>query len=121
MKRVVLAFVVITAMVGALFGSTVGAVAQPTKTKTCSSCHGTSAAVKIKLTKKSSTAKTRKYSITITGGKGTAGWAVFSGKTNIAHKVSSKGTVTLKRGKTYKIRAVKTDSGAKTKTFTVPK
>jgi len=121
MKKTALALVVAIALAGGLFGTVSGAAAKPTKSKSCVTCHGSSSAVKISLTKKSSTAKTRKYAIKITGGKGKAGWAVFLGSKNIARKTSSTGTVTLKRGKTYKIRAVKDDSGAKTKTFKVPK
>jgi hypothetical protein len=121
MKKVLVSLVVIAALTGALFGSVGGAVAKPSKSKSCASCHGTSSAVKIKLTKKSSTSTKRTYTLKITGGKGKAGWAVFSGGKNIKHKTSSKGTITLKRGKTYKIRAVKTGSGTRTKTFTVPK
>jgi len=121
MKRSLVALVVATALVAAMLGTASGAVAGPSKKKTCSSCHGTSSAVKITLTKKSKTSTTRTYYLKVTGGKGKAGWAVFYNGKNIKHKTSSKGTIKLKRGKTYKIRAVKADSGARTKTFKVPK
>lgn len=121
MKRPVVALIVAAALVSALLGTASGAVAGPSKKKACSSCHDTSSAVRITLTKKSKTPTTRTYSLTVTGGKGKAGWAVFYNGKNMKHKTSSKGAITLKRGKTYKIRAVKEASGARTKTFTVPR
>jgi len=35
------------------------------------------------------TTLTTTYSIKVTGGKGVAAWAVFSGKTNIKHKLAA--------------------------------
>ncbi len=121
MRKPVMALVAAGVLATALFGTASEAVAEPPKKKACSSCHDTTSAVKITLTKKSKTSTTRSYYLKVTGGKGKAGWAVYYNGKNIKHKTSSKGTITLKRGKTYKIRAVREDSGARTKTFTVPK
>ncbi|HET6350986.1 MAG TPA: hypothetical protein VFG89_02500 [Coriobacteriia bacterium] len=111
--------VVVGTLAIASFGSASTAVATPGKNKSCSSCHKTSSAVRISVKKQSETTTTATYSVTVTGGNGRAGWAVFSGGKNIKHKSASKGTFTVNRGKSYKVRAVKKGSGSAVKTLTV--
>jgi hypothetical protein len=101
-------------------GAASSATAVPSKTKACTSsgCHRSSSAVKITLTRSSSTTTTVTYKIKVTGGKGTAGWAVLKGATNVKHRTASTGTFTVKKGVAYKVWAVKKGSGAKYKALT---
>jgi hypothetical protein len=110
---------VLIAFVAAAAASASSAVAHPTKRSACSKCHGSSSAVKLVVTQKSSSATKVTYSIKITGGSGTAGWAVLSGGKNIAHKRAKTGKFTVAKGKKIKVWAVKTGSGAKYKSITV--
>jgi len=74
--------------------------------------------VKITLTRASSTTTTVTYNIKITGGSGTAGWALMRGTTNVKHRTASTGKFTVTKGKTYKVWAVKKRSGSRYKTIT---
>ena len=120
MKKVIMIGALVVALVGGAAGAVTSASAFPTKNKPCSTCHGSSSAVKIKLTPSATTTTTATYRIKVTGGSGKAGWAVFSGAANIRHKISSTGTFTVTRGLTYTVRAVKKGSGAAEKTLVVP-
>jgi len=118
MKKTITALVLVAALTIGIVAVASSATAFPTKKKSCSSCHGTSSAVKITLTRSSATTTTATYKIKVTGGKGQAGWAVLKSATNVKHKTASTGTFTINKGTAYKIWAVKAGSGAKLKTFT---
>jgi len=60
------------ALAGVLFAGAATAGATPGRTTVCSNCHHASTAVKLTVTKVSSTAKTVTYKVSVTGGKGTA-------------------------------------------------
>jgi hypothetical protein len=119
MKNTLATTALVLAIVGGMIGAASTATAFPTKTKACSKCHGTSAAVVIKLTKKSQTSTNATYAIKVSGGSGATGWAVFSGTKNLKHKTSATGTFTVARGKTYKVWSVKKGSGAASKSLVV--
>lgn len=118
MKKHIAALVLILAIVVGVVGAASSASAFPTKKSACSSCHGSSTKVKITLTRSSSTTTTVTYKISVSGGKGKAGWALLKGSTNVKHRTASSGTFTVTKGKTYKVWAVKTGSGAKYRTLT---
>jgi hypothetical protein len=120
MKKMLMTGALLVALVGGAIGAASSASALPTKTKKCSVCHAAKAAVKIKLTASAQTTDTATYKITVSGGKGVAGWAVFSGTKNIKRKKASSGTFTVARGATYKVYAVKKGTGSKVKTLVVP-
>ena len=119
MKKTLATTAMILALLAGLIGAASSATAHPTKRVACTGCHAKSTAVKIAVTQTSQTATTTSYSVKVTGGSGTAGWAVLSGGTNIKHKTASTGTFTVPRGATYKVWAVKKGSGAKSKTLVV--
>ena len=119
MRRTIAATVVTAVLMGALVVAVPAATATPRKAK-CSSCHAASSKVKIKLTRTSETTDTATYSIKVTGGKGTAGWAVFQGTKNLKHATKATGSFTATIGATYTFRAVKKKSGSAAKKLTVP-
>jgi hypothetical protein len=119
MKKAIATTALILALVGGVIGATSTATAHPSKTKSCSSCHKSTTATTITLTKVSQTSTKATYKIKITGGTGKAGWAVLRSSSNLAHKSATTGTFTVKRGRTYKVWAVKTGKGSRYKTLTV--
>jgi len=119
MKKLVATTALVLALVAGVASVASTATAHPYKTRACSACHGSSSAVTITLTRKSATTKTVTYAIKVTGGKGKAGWAVMSGTTNLAHRSYYTGTFTVAKGKTVKVWAVKTGSGARYRYLTV--
>ena len=121
MKKTYISLLVVLALSLAVFGTASSAVAFPTKTKSCSGCHPSKAQVKITLKRLSSTKTTAKYRVTVSGGSGTAGWAVLSGSKNLAHKTASTGTFTVVRGKTVRVWAVKTGTGSRSVSLVVAK
>lgn len=120
MKKTVAAIALIVAVTVGIVGIATTATAVPTKKISCSPCHKKTTKITITTTATAEATNTVTYSVKITGGKGKAGWAVFSGKKNIARKKASSGTFTLTRGKTYKVWAVKKSTGARFKTLVVP-
>jgi hypothetical protein len=118
LNKKIAVMVLILALAAAVAGVASTANAFPTKTKACSGCHGSSSAVKITLTRASATSTTVTYKIKVTGGKGTAAWAVLQGAKNVKHKTASTGSFTLKKGVAYKVWAVKKGSGARYKALT---
>jgi len=121
MRKTVATLALIAVLAAGVVGAASSATAAPTKKKSCSTCHKTAAAVKVTVTRVASldTSDTATYKIKVTGGKGIAAWAVLQGTTNVAHKTSKTGTVTLTKGQTYKVWAVKKGSGSKSKTIAV--
>jgi hypothetical protein len=117
LKRTLVAAALILTLAVGIVGAASSATAVPSKKKACSTCHGKSSAVKIKLTRASETSTTATYSIKVTGGKGRAGWAVLKGATNVKRRTASSGTFTVTKGSTYRVWAVKKGSGAKYKTL----
>ncbi len=117
-KKTLVAALVVLAIVVGMVGAASSATASPGKAKSCSKCHKATTKVKIALTRASETSTTVTYKIKITGGKGTAGWALFRGAKNVKHKTASTGTFTATKGKTYKVWAVKKRSGSRYKTIT---
>jgi hypothetical protein len=118
MKKTLMTALLAAALVASVVGFAGTAAAHPTKTKACSSCHGSSSAVTITVKKKSSTAKKVTYTVKVSGGSGSTGWGVLAGGKNLAHKSSTSGTFSIAKGKKVKVWAVKTGSGAKAKTIT---
>jgi hypothetical protein len=118
MKRVLTIGMATVALAGLLLVGATNAVATPGKTTACSNCHHASAAVKISVTKVSSTAKTVTYRVSVTGGNGTAAWAVLSGGKNLAHKTASTGTFKVAKGKTIRVYGVKKGTGSARNTLT---
>jgi hypothetical protein len=119
MKKVLPIAVATVALAGMLLAGATTAAAVPTRTTACSNCHSPSSSVKIKITKVSSTSSAVTYKVAVTGGSGTAGWAVLSGGKNLAHKVASTGTFKVAKGKTIKVYGVKKGTGSARKTLTV--
>lgn len=117
MKKKFAATALILVLVVGIMGLAATATAHPNKTKACTTCHGKSTAVKITLVRLSATSTTVTYSVKVTGGKGGTGWAEFLGASNLARKSAATGKIVLKKGKTYKIWAVKTGSGANFKSI----
>lgn len=117
MRKTLTTIALIAALVAGVGGVAASATATPGKTKSCSNCHDASSAVKITLTKKSSTSTKVTYKIKVTGGSGAAGWAVLKGSTNVKHATSSTGTFTVRKGRTYKVWAVKKGTGSVSKTI----
>jgi flagellar basal body-associated protein FliL len=117
-KKTLVATLLVLAIVVGMVGAATSATAFPSKSKSCSKCHKPTTKVKIALTRASETTTTVTYNVKITGGKGTAGWALFQGTKNVKHKTASTGTFTATKGKTYKVWAVKKRSGSRYKTIT---
>lgn len=88
------------------------AQAHPTYAQACSSCHGGSTAVKVAVTQTAHTATTGTYRVSVTGGTGSAGWAVLDGTLNRARASAATGTFTVPLGRTYRVWGVKLDNGA---------
>lgn len=118
MKRMIAAGVLIAALAVGVMGTVSSAAAVPSKRVACSRCHRASTAVKITLTRSSSTSTTVTYKIRITGGTGTAGWALLRGTRNVKHRTASTGTFTVTKGTTYKVWAVKKRTGSRVRTLT---
>lgn len=120
MKRTLATSLVVIALVGGVFATGTTAIGGPSKSKACnaSGCHKTSSKVKVTLTKKSSTKTTVTYSVKVSGGSGSTGWALYKAGKNIKHKSSSTGTVTLTKGTKYTVRGVMKKTGASSKTIT---
>ena len=121
MKKILTIAVMTLAVAGMLLATATTAVAHPTKKSSCSGCHGKSSTVKVTVTKVSSTSKTVKYKVKVTGGSGSVGWAVLSGGKNLAHKNASTGTFKVAVGKKIKVWAVKANTGANYKALTAKK
>jgi hypothetical protein len=117
MRRILIAAATL-ALAGLLLATTSAAVATPSKSTSCSGCHGRNTAVKISVTRVSRTSTTVKYSVKVTGGSGTAAWAVLSGGKNIARRTASTGTFKVAKGKIIKVWAVKKNTGANYKSLT---
>jgi hypothetical protein len=118
MKKAAITTMVVVALTAALFGGASHATAVPTKQKACSSCHKTSSAVTVALTRKAATSSAVTYSVKIKGGKGATGWAVLSGGRNIAHGRATSGTFTVGNGHTFKVWAVKKGTGSTSRAAT---
>jgi hypothetical protein len=118
MKRALTIGMASLALAGLLFAGATTAGATPGRTTACSNCHHASTTVKLSVTKISSTATTVTYKVTVTGGRGTAAWAVLAGGKNLAHKIASTGTFKVAKGKTIKVYGVKKGTGSRVKTIT---
>jgi hypothetical protein len=118
MKKVLTVFVAATALAAMLLVGATTASAHPTKTSACTGCHSRRTAVKITLTRVSATSTTVTYRVKVTGGSGTAGWAVLAGGKNLARRTASTGTFKIAKGKTAKVWAVKKGTGSNYKSFT---
>ena len=117
-NRTLMAIFLVAALTIGAVGIASTATASPSKKKSCSACHSLRTAVKITLTRASSTATTATYRIRIIGGKGQAGWALFNGAKNIKHRTASTGTFTVTKGKAYKVWAVKNGTGSRYRLLT---
>jgi hypothetical protein len=118
MKKALTASVAALALAAMLLVGVTTASAHPSKTSACTGCHSRKTSVKITLTRVSATSTTVTYKIKVTGGSGTAGWAVLAGGKNLAHKTASTGTFKLAKGKIVKVWAVKKDTGSNYKSLT---
>jgi len=118
MKKALTIGMASVALAGVLFAGAATAGATPGRTTACSNCHHASTTVKLTVTKVSSTSTTVTYKVSVTGGKGTAAWAVLSGGKNLAHRTVSTGTFKVTKGKTIKVYGVKKGTGSRVKTIT---
>lgn len=89
------------------------ASATPGKTKACSSCHSVKTAVKVSVTRVSSTATTVTYKVHVYGGSGQTAWAVLWSGKNLAHRSASTGTFKIKKGRTFKVWGVMRRTGSR--------
>ena len=117
MKKILIAAAML-AFVVLLLASASIAVATPSRSTSCSGCHGRNTAVKVYVTRVSSTSTTVKYTVKISGGSGTAAWAVLSGGKNIARRTASTGSFKVAKGKSIRVWAVKKNTGANYKALT---
>ena len=118
MKRTVLTALAAVALMGLILAFATTASATPGKTRSCSGCHTRRTSVIVKATKVSSTATTVTYKVSVTGGKGAAGWAVLSNGKNLARRTSSTGTFKVAKGKSIKVWGVKKGTGSNYKAIT---
>jgi hypothetical protein len=108
MKKALSLLIVTAAITALLLGTAATAGATVSKTKSCSGCHRRSTAIKVAVTKVSSTATdTVTYKVKVTGGSGKVAWAVLSGGKNVARKKASTGTFKVAVGKTFRVWAYK--------------
>jgi len=112
MKKTLMLAATLMAILGLLLATATTASATPGKTVSCSNCHARRTAVVVKVTKVSSTATTVTYKVSVTGGRGQAGWAVLSGGGNLAHRTASTGTFKVVKGKSIRVWAVKKGTGS---------
>lgn len=116
MKRLIVTASVLAVMAASMLGGAGTAVAHPNKTVACKNCHGTYSAQKISATLVRKTGNSRIYKISTP--RATA-WAVLLGAKNVKHGYGSSGSVTLVKGKTYKLWAVNINRGANVRTLVV--
>ncbi len=119
MKRALTIGMASLALAGLLLAAATTAGATPGRTAACSKCHRASTAVKLAVTKVSSTATTVTYRVSVTGGKGVAAWAVLAGGKNLKHRTASTGTFTVAKGKAIRVFGVKKGTGSAARSFTV--
>ena len=115
MKKTLMFAATMVAILGLLLATATAASATPGKTVSCSNCHARRAAVAVKVTRLSGTATTITYKVSVTGGKGQAGWAVLSSGKNLAHRTASTGTFKVAKGKSIRVWAVKKGTGSNCK------
>jgi len=118
MRRALILAVATAALVGVVMGTASTASAKPGKTRACSACHSIKSAVKVSVTKVSSTATTVTYKVAVTGGRGQAGWAVLSGGKNLARRTASTGTFRIAKGKAFRVWGVKKRTGSNYRALT---
>ncbi|MBI5230693.1 MAG: hypothetical protein HY876_00845, partial [Coriobacteriales bacterium] len=118
MKKFTTALTIVVALVAFVAMAATPAMATISKRSSCSGCHGSSTSVKVAVTKVSSTTKSVKYKVRVTGGRGTAAWAVLAGSKNLARRRASSGYFTLPIGKKVRVWGVKTSTGARYRALT---
>jgi hypothetical protein len=103
-----LALLIVPVAAIALFVGLAGtAHAFPTRTAACSTCHGgPGASVSVGATQLSNNGTTASYSVSVSGGNGVKGWAVFQGATNRANATAATGTFSVPVGATYRVWGV---------------
>lgn len=104
-----IALLIALSLTGA-FAST--ALAHPSYSSACSSCHGSSTAVHVTAVQTANDGVNATYNVTVTSPSTVKGWAVFSGSTNIAYASASTGTFVVADGNTYTVWANDPSSGA---------
>lgn len=119
MKKTLSLLIATAAVAALLLGTAATATATPGKTSSCTGCHKRSTAVKVSVTKVSSTSTKVTYKVKVTGGSGATAWSVLSGGKSLAHKSSSTGTFKVAIGKKIKVWAVKKSTGSNYKAITV--
>ncbi len=116
-KRLVMAVVLASAS-AILAGTATTAQAFPSKSASCSSCHGgIVAGVSVRTALLSNNGRTASYRVTVSGGGGAKGWAVFSGSVNKARATASSGTFKVAVGRTYRVWGVVFGTGANYRTI----
>lgn len=118
MKRTLILAVAAAALVGVVLGTASPAAATPGKTKACSNCHAIRSSVKVAVTRVSGTSTTVTYKVSVTGGRGQAGWAVLAGGKNLARRTASTGTFKIAKGKTFRVWGVKKGTGSNYRALT---
>jgi hypothetical protein len=112
MKKTLMFAVAMVALLGALLGTAATATATPGKSVSCTHCHARRTTVAVKVTRVSGTATTVTYKVSVTGGKGQAGWAVLSNGKNLAHRTAATGTFKVAKGRSIRVWAVKKGTGS---------
>lgn len=109
----------VVALVTGLFGAVGAASANTWRPKTCTQCHKKTTKVTITVTPSAADTTTATYALKLKGGKGKAGWSVFSGAKIVARGSATTGKFTIPRGASYKVWAVRKSTGARSKTIAV--
>lgn len=97
---------------GLVAGTATSAYAHPTYTQSCTSCHGSSSAVKVSVSRTANNGTTATYHITLSGGSGSSGWAVLEGSSSKSHASNASSNFTVPVGHTYQVWGVRTSTGA---------
>jgi hypothetical protein len=113
MKRLFAVPAIAAAVIGCTMAAAPVAMAFPTKTSACTSCHGTAASTKVAATQTANDGTNATYAVTVTGGAGgLKGWAVLKGASNLGNASATTGTFKVPVGSTYTLWAVDTADGA---------
>lgn len=113
MKRTLILAIATVALVGVVLGTASTATATPGTARSCSACHSVKTAVKVSVTKISSTTRTVTYKVHVYGGSGQAAWAVLWNGKNLAHRSASTGTFKILKGRTFRVWGVMKRTGSR--------
>jgi hypothetical protein len=107
MKRYLALSLIALAMLGSSLSFAAEAQAHASQTKTCTGCHGPSAAVVVTAVQTANNGVNATYNVTVNNPYGQTAWAVFSGTTKSAGAAGTgSAAVVLPVGKTYTVFGV---------------